>query len=163
MELGPNAIMPEMESNVRTRADQLAALMEEFRLESAKLEGEDWKVAFRKTIRVPQVVPGPASGPSHSDHAEEPVDVAVPQLVPSGPIGLPISSPMTGIYYASPNPSSPPFVREGEVVNVGQVVGLIEAMKVFNEIVAPVAGTVTKVVAKNGEVVNPGEPLLYIG
>jgi acetyl-CoA carboxylase biotin carboxyl carrier protein len=70
---------------------------------------------------------------------------------------------MTGIYYASPNPTSPPFVTEGEMVNMGQVVGLIEAMKVFNEIIAPVSGIVSKVVAKNGEVVNPGEPLLYIG
>jgi acetyl-CoA carboxylase biotin carboxyl carrier protein len=155
--------MSEMESNVRTRADQLAELMDEFRLEEARLEGEDWKVAFRKTKRAPKVVSGYASGHPEPGHQEEAHEESLAPAAPSAPTGMPISSPMTGIYYASPNPTSPPFVTEGEMVNMGQVVGLIEAMKVFNEIIAPVSGIVSKVVAKNGEVVNPGEPLLYIG
>lgn len=70
---------------------------------------------------------------------------------------------MTGIYYGSPSPSSPPYVKEGDNVTAGQVVGLIEAMKVFNEIHATVSGTVKKVVAESGAIVNPGDPLIYIG
>jgi biotin carboxyl carrier protein len=70
---------------------------------------------------------------------------------------------MTGIFYTSSSPSAAPFVREGEPISAGQVVGLIEAMKVFNEIVAPTSGRVTKVVATGGQLVNPGDPLLYIG
>ena len=155
--------MSEMESNVRTRADQLAELMDEFRLEEARLEGEDWKISFRKTKRASKIASGYALGhPEPGQHEEVHAESHAP-AAPSAPTGMPISSPMTGIYYASPNPSSPPFVTEGEMVNMGQVVGLIEAMKVFNEIIAPVSGIVSKVVAKNGEVVNPGEPLLYIG
>ncbi len=76
---------------------------------------------------------------------------------------MPVNSPMTGIYYTAPSPSAPPFVKEGDTVTADQVVGLIEAMKVFNEIVAPISGTVLKLTAKNGDIVNPGEPLLYIG
>lgn len=155
--------MSDMDVNVSARADQLADLMEEFKLDEAKMEGNDWKVAFRKKPRASRSfaaapTAAPATDTAHTTNDEEPAVQPV-----SGPTGMPVSSPMTGIYYAFPNPTSPPFVREGEVVTVGQVVGLIEAMKVFNEIVAPVAGIVTKVVAKNGEVVNPGEPLLYIG
>ena len=70
---------------------------------------------------------------------------------------------MAGIYYASPSPSAPAFVSEGDSVTVGQVVGLIEAMKVFNEITAMTSGKVTKLVAQTGKIVQPGEPLLFIG
>ena len=86
---------------------------------------------------------------------------AAPQA--EAPIGIPISSPMNGIYYGAQSPSAPPFVKEGDTVTAGQVVALIEAMKVFNEIIAPVSGTVRKVVAQSGQVVGPGEPLMYIG
>lgn len=69
---------------------------------------------------------------------------------------------MMGIFYTAPSPGSPPFAKEGDLVQVGQVVGLIEAMKVFNEITAPVSGTVQNVVAKSGELVQAGDPLLFI-
>jgi len=73
-----------------------------------------------------------------------------------------IIAPLTGVYYASPSPTSPPFVAVGDVVEVGQVIALIEAMKVFNEIQAEVAGRVTALVATNGDVVQKGDVLLRI-
>ena len=150
-----------MSQDIQARADQLAQLMDDFRLEEARLEGDDWKVAFRKRAKVKQstMVQMGSAMPAEEPQANQPAEV----VVDSTPRGLPVSSPMTGIYYAAPSPSAPPFVKEGESVNAGQVVGLIEAMKVFNEIVAPQAGIVLKVVARSGEIVNPGEPLLYIG
>jgi acetyl-CoA carboxylase biotin carboxyl carrier protein len=75
---------------------------------------------------------------------------------------LPIIAPLTGVYYATPSPEEPPFVAVGDVVSVGQVVALIEAMKVFNEIQAEVAGRVTTIVAGNGNVVQKGDVLLRI-
>jgi acetyl-CoA carboxylase biotin carboxyl carrier protein len=69
---------------------------------------------------------------------------------------------MTGIFYDSPSPGADPFVKPGDDVEAGQVVGLIEAMKVFNEITATVAGKVSEVKAKNGELVQPGDPILFI-
>jgi len=74
----------------------------------------------------------------------------------------PIIAPLTGVYYATPSPEEPPFVAVGDVVGVGQVVALIEAMKVFNEVQAEVAGRVTTIVAGNGNVVQKGDVLLRI-
>src|SRR5512142_1413833 len=70
--------------------------------------------------------------------------------------GLPILSPTTGVYYSAPSPTSPVFVHAGDVVHVGQVVALIEAMKVFNEIQSEVSGRVVEIVAVNGDVVHKG-------
>lgn len=73
-----------------------------------------------------------------------------------------VNSPLTGVYYSSPSPAMPPFVSVGDVVHVGQVVALVEAMKVFNEVTADVSGRVVSLCAKNGEVVQKGEALLHI-
>jgi len=75
---------------------------------------------------------------------------------------LPIIAPLTGVYYATPSPAEPPFVSVGDVVRVGQVIALIEAMKVFNEVQAEVAGRVTTIVASNGNVVQKGDVLLRV-
>jgi biotin carboxyl carrier protein len=149
-----------MVEELKERIDELAALMEEFALSEAQLKGADWRISFRKKRR-PTVV-------SESESYQEETEllstalISVPEPVESKPMGLPVSSPMNGIYYSAPTPSSPPFVKPGESVMAGQVVGLIEAMKVFNEIVAPVSGTVDRVMVENGTLVQPGEPLLYI-
>src|SRR5689334_3384347 len=73
-----------------------------------------------------------------------------------------IVAPLTGVYYAAASPTLPPFVAIGDVIEVGQVVALIEAMKVFNEIQAEIAGRVLAVVGKNGQVVQKGDVLLRI-
>lgn len=74
----------------------------------------------------------------------------------------PIVAPLTGVYYASPSPSAPPFVNLGDMVAIGQVIALIEAMKVFNEIQAEVAGRVVAMPAQSGDVVQKGQTLLKI-
>jgi acetyl-CoA carboxylase biotin carboxyl carrier protein len=74
----------------------------------------------------------------------------------------PVAAPLTGVYYSSPSPSSPVFVNLGDSIHVGQVVALVEAMKVFNEIQSEVAGRVVAMVAKNGEVVQKGDALLKV-
>ncbi len=75
---------------------------------------------------------------------------------------VPIVAPLTGVYYSSPSPTSPPFVSPGDMVHVGQVVALIEAMKVFNEIQAEVSGRVVALAAPNGEVVQKGDALIRV-
>ena len=70
---------------------------------------------------------------------------------------------MVGTFYATPSPENPPFVAVGSPVKADTTVCIIEAMKVFNEITAPSSGTVLKVTAETGQLVQPGEPLLYIG
>ena len=98
-----------------------------------------------------------------ADETEGHVFVPEPEPTPAAPAGIPVTSPMTGIFYSAPSPNAPLFVREGEPVTAGQVVGLIEAMKVFNEITAATSGTVLRLVAESGQLVQPGDPLLFIG
>lgn len=147
--------------DAREQVSAVADLMKEFGLSEARLEQGELTIAFKKK-RTPVMVAGTVADTSAQVADEDFADEAVTAPA-SGPTGLPVSSPMTGIYYGSPSPSAPMFVKEGDTVNAGQVVALIEAMKVFNEIVAPTSGTIVKVIAKSGDIVNPGDPLLYIG
>ncbi len=142
-------------SDFAKRANALADLMSEFRLSEAELSGEDWKVAFRKnSVRIESAIVQP------SLH-EEVVHVEAP-VVAHQPTGIPISSPMTGIYYSASSPTSPPFVKVGDRVEAGQIIALIEAMKVFNEVTATMAGVVQSTPLENGALVNLGEPLLFL-
>jgi acetyl-CoA carboxylase biotin carboxyl carrier protein len=147
-------------SEYKGQISELAELMEEFRLGEAQLQVGDLRVAFKRRITVKSVTVESqdvmAESEAGEDEKDDPIEVAVQK-------GTPITSPMNGIYYGSPSPASPAFVKEGETVQAGQVVGLIEAMKVFNEIPCTVSGTVLRIVAETGAVVQPGDVLLYVG
>mgnify|MGYP001282492889 FL=1 len=78
------------------------------------------------------------------------------------PDGHVIRSPMVGTYYASANPDSPPFVKVGQQVKAGDVLAIIEAMKMFNHIEADVSGTIAAVLASTGQPVEFDEPLFVI-
>lgn len=140
-------------NELRKRINELSELMAEFDLEEASLEGDSWLVSFKKAPR--NVI---VSSDSATVADEEIVEVAEP----AKPMGTPVTSPMTGVYYGSSSPSAPPYVKEGDSVIAGQVVGLIEAMKVFNEITAPTSGTVSSILVQSGQIVQPGDPILYI-
>jgi len=73
-----------------------------------------------------------------------------------------IASPLTGIFYRAASPSSPPFIREGEAVKSGQVLCLIEAMKVFNEVKAEFDCVIAKVLVENGKPVKAGLELFAV-
>src|SRR2546421_3393842 len=105
------------------------------------------------------------SPPTHADSMGQLGVPVAPGAVAPGAredSGVAIIAPLTGVYYAAPSPTSPPFVSAGDVVQVGQVVALIEAMKVFNEVQAEVAGRVNALVAPNGEVVQKGDVLIRV-
>ena len=74
----------------------------------------------------------------------------------------PIVSPMVGVFYRAPSPSDPNFVEVGDRVERGQTIGLVEAMKSFNEIVAESAGVVAKIPAETGQIVETGQPLVLL-
>jgi acetyl-CoA carboxylase biotin carboxyl carrier protein len=76
--------------------------------------------------------------------------------------GLAVASPLTGVYYNAPSPDSDPFVKVGDAVQAGQIVAIVEAMKVFNEVKSEIAGTVLALPAKNGELVQKGAPLVRV-
>lgn len=146
-------------SDLKERIDELAALMTEFGLVEAKLSGEDWSVEFSR--RRPQAMVTMGDAGSENEDVTFPLIMAAPPV--ATPAGTPVASPMLGIFYMASSPGAQPFVREGDSVIAGQVIGLIEAMKVFNEITATASGTVEKIVAANGQLVQPGDILMYIG
>lgn len=151
--------------DVRDRISALADLMQEYRLSEAQWDVEGVSVGFRKTSSRPvavAAVPGtiaefaePAAHTYEEFDEEEDCDV-------DADCGTPVPSPMSGIFYGAPSPGSPAFVKIGDEISEGQVVGLIEAMKVFSEVPAPIAGTVTKIGFESGQLVQPGDPLLWI-
>ena len=73
-----------------------------------------------------------------------------------------IKSPIVGTFYAAPRPDAPPFVGLGDVVDVGQVLCIVEAMKLMNEIEADVAGEIVRIYGENGQPVEYGEPLFAV-
>ena len=73
-----------------------------------------------------------------------------------------ISSPMVGTYYSAPSPSAKPFVTVGQHVNKGDTVGIIEAMKIMNQIETDHSGTVVEILVKDGEAVEFGQALIVI-
>jgi acetyl-CoA carboxylase biotin carboxyl carrier protein len=73
-----------------------------------------------------------------------------------------IKSPLVGTFYRAPSPGAPPFVEEGDIVSKGQVLCIIEALKVMNEIESDIDGKVVKILVENGEPVEYGQELFYI-
>ena len=76
-------------------------------------------------------------------------------------VRIPLEAPLTGVFYARPSPELPRYVEPGDSVQAGQIVGLIETMKLFNEVTAEVSGKVLSVHADDGDLVQAGQALLY--
>ena len=79
------------------------------------------------------------------------------------PAGTTVRSPMVGTFYISSNPDAPPYVTVGQKVQVGDTLGIIEAMKMFNQIDAEISGTVVAILAESGHPVEFDQPLFVIG
>lgn len=107
------------------------------------------------------VAAAPAAAPAAPAPAPKPAAAPAP-AAPAPVDGVEIASPMAGTFYRAPAPGEPAFVNEGDKVTAGQTIGIIEAMKLMNEIEAEVSGTVVKIVAENGKPVTPGQALVVI-
>ncbi len=88
--------------------------------------------------------------------------VAVEEPTPETPKGTPIVSPMVGTFYAAPSSEDPPFVNVGDTITKGQVVCIVEAMKLMNKIESDVAGRIVKICVENGKPVEYGQVLMYV-
>ena len=105
--------------------------------------------------------PAPPAAPE-TYSASTPAAAALPAAKPAEADVNTVKSPIVGTYYESPSPGSPPFVKVGDMVEAGQVLCIIEAMKLMNEIESDVAGEVVKKLAANGQPVEYGQPLFAI-
>jgi acetyl-CoA carboxylase biotin carboxyl carrier protein len=103
--------------------------------------------------------PATSSAPIQPMFAPTPAPDGPPVEMPAGHT---ISSPMVGTFYASPSPKDAAFVEEGDEVHAGDTIGIVEAMKMMNEIECEVSGRVARVLVKNGQPVEYGQPLMVI-
>ena len=87
---------------------------------------------------------------------------AAAQTSAPAPSGLVVNAPLTGIFYAAPSPGAPALVSVGSIVAVGQPIGLIEAMKLFNEIKSDKAGRVVRILAQDGKLVKAKSPIIEV-
>jgi acetyl-CoA carboxylase biotin carboxyl carrier protein len=142
--------------------DRLGGLLEHSDLTEIEVESGGTAVVLRKPSAF---ATGVASAPSAPAAGSAPSPGAVSSVEPPGaaPAERPsIKAPLTGIWYSSPAPGSAPFVEVGREIAVGQVVGLIEAMKLFNEIKSDLAGRVVRVVSESGALVKAKQPLIEV-
>ena len=145
--------------------DRLAALLDRSDLTELEVESGGTGLVLRKPsalapITVASVAASspaattmtvPSSG-EPSAAGREPAPAAKPS----------VKAPLTGIFYASPAPGTAPYVSVGGEVAVGQVIGLIEAMKLFNEIKSDLAGRVVRIVPESGALVKAKQPLIEV-
>jgi len=138
----------------------LAQIVERENLSELELEDGDVHLTLRSAS---SLSPPPASP------GVEPTIMTIVETAPTPAPETPeteqfmsIDAPMVGVFFRSPSPSDPPFVEVGDHIEIGQTVGIIEAMKVFNEITSEVEGHIEKLVAGNAELVETGATLILI-
>jgi len=138
---------------------KLAGIMDETGLTEIELGSETYSVRVARGGTVVNAMAPTAVAPASVASASvPPVDIA--QNITDHP-GV-VTSPMVGVAYTASEPGQPAFVNVGDTVSEGQVVLLIEAMKVFNQIKAPRGGTVKNIMIESGAPVEFGEPLMII-
>jgi acetyl-CoA carboxylase biotin carboxyl carrier protein len=135
------------------RIRELAGLLDEYRLTAVSASWGDTSIRLERL---------PAPAPRQPELGVPVPGPAAPAALPSIATVVTIESPMVGTFYAAPSPGAEPFVREGDHVKAGQVLCIIEAMKLMNEIEAKMDATILKVLVENGVAVEYGQPLFHV-
>ena len=127
-------------------------------LTEISLEDGEQAITIRKELIGAPVIaaaPAPAATAPQAAAAPAPAKEEVKK-------GKPLTSPMVGTFYTAPSPDAKPFIEVGQTVKQGDVVCIVEAMKLMNEIESEFSGTVTEICVKNGQPVEFGQVLMYI-
>ena len=153
--------MSEGQATVLRAVDILAPAFEASGLEELEVEAGELLVRLAR--------PRQAAAPAMLAQAAGAVAPApLPATPPASPFGEPepgmrfVTAPLTGVWYSAPSPGARPYLTEGAEVGVGAVIGLIEAMKLFNEIKSDVAGRVTRILVESGTLVKRQQPLIEV-
>ena len=142
--------------------DRLADLLERSDLTELEVESGGTGLVLRKPSAIATAVAEPVAAPPVAADGQGPGEPAAAGREPGAPAKPSVKAPLTGIFYGSPAPGSAPYVTVGGEVAVGQIVGLIEAMKLFNEIKSDLAGRVVKVIPESGTLVKAKQPLVEV-
>jgi len=147
---------PAADERVVELTRRLAGVLGELGLSEVEIESGDVRVRVQRAAAPVAAAPAAAAAPATAG-AEHPLvaDVVSPALVT-------LEAPMVGTFYRAPSPTADPFVNEGDVVKESQVLCIIEAMKLMNEIESKVGGRIAKVLVENGQAVEYGQPLFLI-
>ncbi len=141
--------------------EKLAKLVNDNQLSEITLEDGDRAITIKKGgVAQPVIMQQPAIAPAQSAVASS--NTEAPAKTNDAPKGTPITSPMVGAFYAAPSPGSEPYVRVGDTVKAGQVVCIVEAMKLMNEIESEVSGKVVQICVEDGQSVEYGQVLMYV-
>ncbi len=136
---------------------EIIRLAEEADLAELSVESGSMKISVKRGAAAPQVPPA---------RATREVEAPAPAVAAHDAAGTdhlkPISAPMVGTFYRASSPDAPPFIDEGDLVERGQTVCIIEAMKLFNEIQSEWRGRLVKVLVENGSPVEYGQPLFLV-
>jgi acetyl-CoA carboxylase biotin carboxyl carrier protein len=143
--------------------DRLSAILDHSELHELEIEAGGTTLLLRKPAAA---LPSPAAPDGRPAPSPQPAPGSGPGSGPVADQAPPgrrsVTAPLTGLFYPSPAPGSAPYVRVGGEVAVGQVIGLIEAMKLFNEIKSDVAGRVVRIAAESGALVKAKQPLIEV-
>ena len=156
------------EANLVELIDRLAAVADGSGLAEIEISLAGTRVLVRSRAAVTGSVPRTSEAPRAESAAtlppSAPVSDASPETsaAPAPASGVFVNAPLTGIFYAAPSPGADAMVKVGDTVAVGQPIGLIEAMKLFNEIKSDKAGRVARVVAENGRIVKSKTPIIEL-
>jgi acetyl-CoA carboxylase biotin carboxyl carrier protein len=137
--------------------DRLGALLEKSDLVELEVEAGETGIVLRKPSALAPSAPAAALTPAASAESAGGATAIAPVSTSKT-----VKAPLTGIFYSAPSPASPPYVTVGHHVKVGDVIGLIEAMKLFNEIKSDQAGRVIRMVAESGKLVKAKQPLIEV-
>ncbi len=156
------------EANLVELIDRLAAVAGGSGLAEIEISVAGTRVLVRSRAAVTGSAPRTAEAP-HADTAvsppaSTPASDSTPETrtAPAPASGVFVNAPLTGIFYAAASPGADPMVKVGDTVAVGQPIGLIEAMKLFNEIKSDKAGRVARVIAENGRIVKSKTPIIEL-
>lgn len=156
--------LPEEQGPDLKTLHKLIRLMHRYGLTAIDLGEGPQKIRLRRgTLQSESVAVAPPVQVSAPPVQTAPVAPAVPQAKSHETEAQYIKSPMVGTFYTASSPDSPAFVNVGSTVRKDSIVCIIEAMKVFTEIPAAAAGTITEVLVKNGQAVEYGQPLFKLG
>ncbi|SHE62245.1 acetyl-CoA carboxylase biotin carboxyl carrier protein [Desulforamulus putei] len=144
---------------------ELIKVLDQTDITEIDLESDGVKVSIRKGGKVSASVTTPAAAPAAEAQVVETVKTPeVPAAAPAQPAAglVPVTAPMVGTFYRAPAPDADPFVQVGDVVQPGQTLCIIEAMKLMNEIEAEIAGEIVEILVENGQPVEYGQKLFLI-
>ena len=152
--------MSEARDPVLRAIDILAPTFEATRLDELEVEAGELLVRLARP-RAAAVAAAVEAAPAQAAPSSASAESASPYGEPAPGMRF-VTAPLTGVWYAAPSPGARPYIADGAEIGAGTVIGLIEAMKLFNEIKSDMAGQVTRILVESGTLVKRQQPLIEV-